>query len=100
MKKKKKKKNTHSLWGSLEILIFTSIINSLLLPTTLLILTGCSCYGIVKFSSYLKQSLLNVIVFIIAVLNIKRFDTAMKHFHFKIRKNGDSVNLIVAIIYV
>ena len=32
-----------------------------------------------------------------AILNIKRFYTAMKHFHIKIRKTGDIGSLIVVI---
>ena len=35
--------------------------------------------------------------FYCAVLNIKRFDIALIHLHYKIRKNGDSVSLIVVI---
>ena len=38
-------------------------------------------------------------VFYSRVLNIKRFDIALKHFHFKIRKNGYSIKLIVVIAF-
>ena len=35
-----------------------------------------------------------VSLFCYTILKIKRFDIALKHFHFKIRKNGDNINLI------
>ena len=81
------------------MLISTSIIDLLLPPANI----SFNTYRMLIVSHSKAQFLLNAkcakrdSVFYRTVLNIKGFDITVKHFHFKIQKKDDSINLIVVI---
>ena len=51
----------------------------------------------VHHSSYYALNALNMILFLLTVLIIERFDIALKCFQFKMWKNGDNTNLTMVI---
>ena len=56
--------------------------------------------SVLMLRSYLALSSLKFIVFLMAqFLSIKRFNIALKSFHFKITKSSDNINLVVVIAF-